>query len=198
MGKRRQGRILFEQTSLSNKRNRRVRSPGRSGDESLSKNRKENDMAVLKNRPERALPEGLGKSESRGVFLCTLPVLWCDLDANGHLNNGRYQSYLDEARMQAFDHAGLGVATMRANNQGPVIYEATLRYRSPVEHPESLTILTWLDSTNRSRGNVKQEIYRASDQCLVCEASFKGIFMDFNRGRPINFPERFLDAFGLA
>ncbi|MBR33701.1 MAG: acyl-CoA thioester hydrolase [Spirochaetaceae bacterium] len=133
-----------------------------------------------------------------GVFQCRLPVLWSDLDANGHLNNGRYQSYLDEARMQAFDSAGMGVAVMRAKSQGPVIYEANLRYRCPVEHPESLTILTWLESTNRSRGLIRQEIYRVSDQRLACEASFQGIFMDFQRGRPINFPESFLDAFGLA
>ncbi|MEQ8350730.1 MAG: thioesterase family protein [Leptospiraceae bacterium] len=154
-------------------------------------------MAVLKGNPNRTLPAGLEKAGMPGVFQCELPVLWSDMDSNGHLNNGRFQSYLDEARMQAFDGAGLGVAIMRAKNQGPVIYEANLRYRIPVEHPESLTILTWLDSTNRSRGVIRQQMFRNSDDQLACDASFQGIFMDFNRGRPLNFPEHFLEAFGL-
>ncbi|MBU44759.1 MAG: acyl-CoA thioester hydrolase [Spirochaetaceae bacterium] len=154
-------------------------------------------MAVVKEKVERELPPGLAKMEEVGVFCTELPLLWCDMDANGHLNNGRFQSYLDEARMQAFDGAGLGVARMRELNQGPVIYEASLKYKSPVEHPEQLRILTWMESTNRSRGVVRQEMYRLSDDRLACEARFQGIFMDFNRGRPITFPEHFLEAFGF-
>ncbi|MCB1168448.1 MAG: acyl-CoA thioesterase, partial [Leptospiraceae bacterium] len=68
---------------------------------------------------------------------------------------------------------------MRENQQGPVIYEASLKYRNPVDHPETVRILTWLDSTNRTRGVVRQEMYRCSDNELACEAEFHGIFMDF-------------------
>ena len=100
--------------------------------------------------------------------------------------------------MHAFDAAGMGVATMRENQQGPVIYEASLKYRNPVDHPETVRILTWLDSTNRTRGVVRQEMYRCSDNELACEAEFHGIFMDFRRRRPMRFPEHFLKGFGLG
>lgn len=60
----------------------------------------------------RNIPVGQDKMGIEGVFCLELPVHWSDLDANGHLNNGRYQSYLDEARMHAFDAAGMGLASV--------------------------------------------------------------------------------------
>lgn len=50
-----------------------------------------------------------------GVFQCVLPVRWGDLDALNHVNNTVYMRYIDEARAQLYDRAGVPVPGDRAS-----------------------------------------------------------------------------------
>ncbi|XDD48514.1 acyl-CoA thioesterase [Leptospira sp. WS39.C2] len=127
------------------------------------------------------------------IHIAEIPVLWSHLDANGHVNNGVYQSYLDEARMQALESVGFSIREMRENLVGPVVMKAELTYHKPLHHPDSVRIETGFRDMTAVRGTVLQNMYRISDGALVCAAIFSAIFYDFARKRPWKIPKLYFE-----
>ncbi|MBM9500383.1 acyl-CoA thioesterase [Leptospira sp. 201903071] len=118
------------------------------------------------------------------LFSHILKVRWVDLDENGHVNNGIYQSYFDEARRAAFEDAGFDMNDLRKRQVGPVILRAELDYKAELKYPENVKLTTRFEPHKGSRVLVVQDLYRESDGALVCSAKFHGLFMDFSRMRP--------------
>lgn len=65
------------------------------------------------------------------IFAVDLPVRWGDMDAQGHVNNGVYFDYLQDARVD-FLVAG-GVTSML---EGVVAVSHTIEYRAPITYSE--------------------------------------------------------------
>ncbi|PJZ53907.1 acyl-CoA thioesterase [Leptospira adleri] len=118
------------------------------------------------------------------LFTNVLKVRWVDLDENGHVNNGVYQSYFDEARRAAFEDSGLDMNDLRKRHIGPVILKAELDYKAELKYPENVKLTTRFEAQKGSRVLVVQDLYRESDGVLICSAKFYGLFMDLKRMRP--------------
>ncbi|WCL50055.1 acyl-CoA thioesterase [Leptospira sp. GIMC2001] len=131
------------------------------------------------------------KLQSITNHITEIRVLWSQLDSNGHVNNGNYQFYLDEARIQALEEEGFMIAAMRAANVGPVIQKAEIIYSKPLGHPETVRVETTFAQFKGFRGKVIQTIWRKSDSELVCKAVFDALFFDFDKRRPWKMPEEF-------
>lgn len=131
-------------------------------------------------------------------FESEIKVRWSEMDANGHVNNSVYMQYFDQARIEAFADAGFGAEVLREKNIGPVIYSAEVDYKKELKHPDSVRILTQFTDVQKSRGTVLQKMFSARTGDLISSARFKGVFMDFQRKRPVPFPEEFLRRSGLA
>ncbi|TGN14506.1 acyl-CoA thioesterase [Leptospira ilyithenensis] len=128
-------------------------------------------------------------------FVSELSVLWSDMDSNGHVNNGVYQFYFDEARMQALEEEGFSLAKMREEKVGPVMYKAELSYNKPLSHPDKIRIETTFGDVTKTRGKVFQTMRRVSDGELVCQAVFHTIFFNFNTNRPWKLPDWFIEKY---
>ncbi|EMY70223.1 acyl-CoA thioesterase [Leptospira vanthielii] len=124
-----------------------------------------------------------------------IAVLWSHLDANGHVNNGVYQSYFDEARIQALENEGFSIQEMREKKVGPVMLKAELSYHKPLHHPDAVRIETGFREMSKIKGKVIQNMFRISDGALVCEAIFSALFFDFEKNRPWKIPDAFLEKF---
>ncbi len=127
--------------------------------------------------------------KTKRISECEIPVLWSQLDSNGHVNNGVYQFYFDEARMRALEDKGFSLNEMRKDKIGPVMFRSELDYKKQLHHPDTVIIKTWMKEMEKARGILIQDLYRKSDGELVCHAEFHCIFMDFNKNRPWKIPE---------
>jgi YbgC/YbaW family acyl-CoA thioester hydrolase len=115
-------------------------------------------------------------------------VLWSQLDSNHHVNNSVFQTFFDEARMQALEEIGFNLNELRKIQVGPVIYKAEMEYKKPLFHPETAIIYTWFDEIEKVRGVIHQSLYRKSDLELVCKAKFYSLFLDLNKNKPWKLP----------
>jgi acyl-CoA thioester hydrolase len=132
-------------------------------------------------KTEELIPEG--------AFETKLNVRWTEMDANGHVSNMYYQSYFDQARMNAFAACGVDLAYLREHNVGPVIFHAELEYRKELFFPDTALIYTYGLKVERSRGRLRQVLVSERSGQVVCVGTFDGIFMDLVRKRPTFFPE---------
>jgi len=84
---------------------------------------------------------------ARHVHTDEVPVRWGDLDAAGHVNNSRFFTYFEEARVSWLE-ATLDGALFTAS--GPVLANATCDFRQPLTYPATLAIDVYAAPPGRS------------------------------------------------
>jgi acyl-CoA thioester hydrolase len=82
-------------------------------------------------------------------FVYRCPVRWGDLDAQGHVNNGCYVDYLQEARVH-FLLAGPAEAGALLES-GVLVVSHAVEYLRPIGVVDAVTIRLWLDAVGGSR-----------------------------------------------
>ena len=125
-------------------------------------------------------------SDAHLLYTLHLPVRWGDMDALGHVNNSRYFTYFEQARVDWL--AALGVAWGRAS--GPVVASARCDYKRPVTVPATLEVRLYAEAPRRSSVLTRYEVCRTDAPdvlCAVGEATL--VWVDLQSGRPVRLPE---------
>lgn len=93
---------------------------------------------------------------SRHVYLC--PLRWADLDAQGHVNNGSYLDYLQEARVD-FLLSG-PEATRPLLTTGVLVVSHQVEYVAPIAFSfDPVRVELWVESVGGSRFVIGYEVY---------------------------------------
>lgn len=105
----------------------------------------------------------------RYVYEC--PVRWSDLDAFGHVNNARFLTLFEEARV-ALMFVGAKEAGLISFEQGIVIHRHEVDYLRPVDYGPVVRIEMWISEMRASRFTVSYELFDgdqiASRAASVC------------------------------
>jgi acyl-CoA thioester hydrolase len=78
-----------------------------------------------------------------GRHVYTTPVRWSDTDAYGHLNNARFLTYLEDARVDLFFTLAKAEG-LPGWESGVVVQKHEITYRRPVGYGELLRIELWV------------------------------------------------------
>lgn len=121
-------------------------------------------------------------------FYHPIEVRYGDLDPQGHVNNAAYMTYLEQSRIQYFQHLGLwaGGSFM---DLGIILAEAKITYRAPVYFGQAVRVgarVTYI-------GNKSLEmIHRLEDSQSgkeLAHASSVLVTFDYRTGKTIPVPE---------
>lgn len=102
----------------------------------------------------------------------TLPVRRSDLDVNGHVNNGTYQSYFEEARIDIFESKSFQEEFPGFDFRNLFLTHCELEYKAELKYPEEANIQTEILQINSEEIEMVQEIFRNSDSVLVARGRF--------------------------
>jgi acyl-CoA thioester hydrolase len=127
-------------------------------------------------------------SESKARHVEPISVRWGDMDSMGHVNNAKYFTYCESARMSYF-------AAVRMNEHreeerhGPALAAANLNFRRQVHHPAELDVTARVSEIGRSSFKMEYEIlYRDSGE-RVADGTGVIVWVDYGTGRSIPLPE---------
>lgn len=131
---------------------------------------------------------------SRYVYDC--PLRWSDLDAYGHVNNARFLTLYEEARVALMFVAGRarGVESFA---EGVVIARHEIDYLRPVDYPAepgpvgatpSVRIEMWVEDLRASRFTLGYELFDRG--VLASRARSVLVPFDLAAGRPRRLTER--------
>lgn len=140
--------------------------------------------------PPPAVVAPVGKQASlRPGELIRVPlsVRWRDLDAFNHVNNSKYLSYLEEARLRwMLSVPGMGLD----DNVAPVVAASTLNYRRPIEWPGDVVIELFVERLGGSSLTIGHRIVDAKESgVLYCDGNVVMVWIDRNSGRSAPLPE---------
>ena len=111
----------------------------------------------------------------------TVKVRWSDMDAYRHVNNARYFTYLEAARIHLFEQLTDG--GWMDTTTGPVLASVAMNFRLPVEYPATLEVGTVLVKMGRSSFELHHGIYFQDTETLVGDGKSVVVWMDRATGK---------------
>jgi acyl-CoA thioester hydrolase len=119
------------------------------------------------------------------------------LDTFGHVNNAVYLSIFEEARWDMLTRGGFGLTEIREKGIGPVVLEATIRFRKEVTNRAAVTIRS---RTLDYRGRIGryEQVMILPDSTEACRAEFVIALFDLKSRKLIKPTPEWLKAIGCA
>lgn len=124
------------------------------------------------------------------------PVLWAQLDVNGHLRHSAYADFAAQARVALLNFKGLTIPEMTRLKIGPVLFREELTYRREVRANDEVCVTCRLRRARKdgSRWSFEQKIYR-SDEVLAATIIADGAWIDTEKRKLTPLPEEAADLF---
>ncbi|HRO62583.1 thioesterase family protein [Thermomonas sp.] len=119
------------------------------------------------------------------VFRMPLPLRWSDLDAFNHVNNARYLTFLEQARIEWFESIGEPWVT---EDFAPVVASATLNFKRPIEYPSKVFVELFTDRLSTRSVVIGHRIVD-EDGRLYCDGNVVAVWIDRRSGRSTELPE---------
>lgn len=131
-----------------------------------------------------ALPE---PAPNPALIRVPLSVRWRDLDAFNHVNNSKFLSYLEEARLRwMVTLPGHGMD----DHVAPVVAAAHLNYRRPIEWPNELEVELFVERLGTTSLSIGHRIVGANDSsALYCDGNVVLVWIHRETGQPAALPE---------
>ncbi|HEV7965705.1 MAG TPA: thioesterase family protein [Actinoplanes sp.] len=91
-------------------------------------------------------------------FTYDAAVRWSDMDAYGHVNNARFLTLYEEARVALF-FTGARAHGLSSFEEGIVIARHEVDYLRPVDYSEPVRVELWISDLRAARFTVNYELF---------------------------------------
>jgi acyl-CoA thioester hydrolase len=122
-------------------------------------------------------------------FIHSVAVRWSDLDAYGHVNNARFLTLYEEARVAMF-FTGARAHGLTSFEEGIVIARHEVDYLRPVDYSEPVRVELWISDLRAARFTVDYELFDGA----VLASRAKSVCVPYNLAqahpRRLTDPER--------
>lgn len=123
-----------------------------------------------------------------------------DTDAMGHVNNARYLTYVEIARVAYYERVTGNALPIGAHGaeEGMILAEIRMTYRSPAFYGETLTIETRVERIGRTSFSMVHRMTapqsRYGEARLIAVADSVLVAYDYQEERPIAVPDEWRSA----
>jgi acyl-CoA thioester hydrolase len=117
-------------------------------------------------------------------FRTPIPLRWSDLDAFNHVNNARYLTFIEQARIEWLE--GLDERWV-TDEYGPVVAQTLLNYKLPIECPASISVELFTERLGTSSVTIGHRIV-AADGSLHCDGHAVVVWIDRRTGKSRPLP----------
>ncbi|MEM9293540.1 MAG: thioesterase family protein [Acidobacteriota bacterium] len=97
-------------------------------------------------------------------FYCGQDVQWSDMDTLGHVNNARYFTYFESARLLYFQR--IGMKEIITEGQGPVLANAQCDFHRQLHWPSHLEVGVSCDRLSQRSFNLIYGLFRSGPGSL--------------------------------
>lgn len=120
-----------------------------------------------------------------------LRIDWSEIDLFGHVNNLAISKYIQAARVNYLELAGL----MQLQSEikiGPILASATCHFRKPLFYPGQVIIYSKIETIKKTSFIIHHEIINDKDE-IIAEARDVIVFYDFNKNTKLIIPDDMKD-----
>lgn len=131
-------------------------------------------------------------SEHKILARIPISVRWRDMDSMGHVNNAKYISYLEEARVRWM----LGVEGVSMTDRiAPVVAATNVNYRLPIVWPNDIVVELFVERLGNSSVTIGHRIVDQQDESkLYSDGNVVVVWMDTQTGKSAPLPDAIRNA----
>ncbi|HET8552531.1 MAG TPA: thioesterase family protein [Gammaproteobacteria bacterium] len=118
-----------------------------------------------------------------------IKVRWSDLDALGHVNNSRFFTFFEQARVEWLEQTGWGGKAVAGN---PVVVTASCHFKKAIGYPETVEVGLYAGPLGNSSIPTFYEIRTAAGE-LAATGDAVMVWIDARSGRSMPLPEAVRD-----
>lgn len=116
------------------------------------------------------------------------PVLWGDMDAFGHVNNARYFTWFETARLEYLRK--LGLATEGAPELGPILVHTSCDFVAPVHWPAQIVVGARVSKVGNTSFVMEYEAVAESESsAVVARGTGVVVLLNYRTGEKVTIPE---------
>ncbi|NMC29849.1 MAG: acyl-CoA thioesterase [Pelolinea sp.] len=121
-------------------------------------------------------------------FFYPVQIRYADLDAQWHVNNARFLTILEQARLSYIRQLGLwdGKSFL---DLGLIVADVHIAYKAPIELEEEIQVALRVDRIGNKSMTMINEIRNAKDGSLKAQAEVVMVTYDFHSKATIPVPE---------
>lgn len=112
-----------------------------------------------------------------------------DTDAGGIVFHAKYLHYMERGRTEWIRHQGVSLRAGLEHNISYVVQRMNVNYRAPAKLDDQLLVTAEPVASSRVWMNFRQQVFRASDCQLLCDAEVRVACIALDSGKPRRLPE---------
>lgn len=130
---------------------------------------------------------------ARQQFLCSvdIPIRYADIDAQRHLNNVAYFTFMEHARVRYLRKVGLWQGD-DFESVGMIVAEANCSYKAPAYLGETVTI--WVRVSHLGNKSFHFEYVLATGRGEIATGKTVQVCYDYTEQAPISMPSAWREA----
>lgn len=121
------------------------------------------------------------------------PVAWGDMDAFGHVNNVRYFSFFEDARIAYFESMGI-TADANPTSVGPILSHTECRFRAPLTYPDTVLVGARVVAVQNDRFTMEYAVYSKTLDRVAATGSGVVVSYDYGQNEKTEVPEAWRDV----
>lgn len=95
------------------------------------------------------------------TFEISIKVRFSDIDKFNHVNNAKFLTYIEEARMQYFDHF---IPDNNWKETGIILANAQLSFLKPIFGSDQVTVKVWCSRVGNKSFDLSYEVFKKSSK----------------------------------
>ena len=127
--------------------------------------------------------------------ITTIPLLWGDLDAFGHVNNLVYMRWAETARVEYLLQIGQ-FPPLPPSGIAPILASMKCDYRRVLNYPDTVYVGTRIARIGNSSFQMLHRIVSRSLDEIAAEVDSTLVMLDYSRNKPVTVPSDVRNVIG--
>ena len=123
----------------------------------------------------------------------SVPLLWGDEDAFGHVNNIIYLRWAETVRVKYLMRVGLW-QWKRSDRIGPILASITCNFRRPLNYPDTIYAGARVVSIGNTSFRMEHRIVSATQKVLTADLDSTLVVFDYAAGKKARVPDEIRGA----
>ena len=122
-------------------------------------------------------------------FFHPMEVRYGDLDPQGHLNNAKYLTFFEQARVQYMIHLGLYTQDQSFMKVGVIVADAHIAFLAPIHFGDDVKVGVRLSKLGNKSMTVEQSIVNNASGQEVAKGEVVTVTFDYQSKKTISIPD---------
>lgn len=131
---------------------------------------------------------------SNYCYFYPMDVRYGDLDPQGHLNNAKYLTYFEQARIKYFVDLGLFQPGQSFLDIGVIMAEALITFHAPVKYGAKVNVGVYVSKLGKKSITVEQKILDAQSGEMLASGRVILVAFDYHKNKSILIPNEMREA----